>query len=382
MVPANFHLRFFNLISLIFLGVILSFSPVYAEKTPTNVILVMLDGVRWQEVFYGASADVDENISEEFKTPLFLGLFQNSRSRILAMGDSKRNLKAPGLFKDAPTRSMKVSNQEIVSLPAYQSVMAGQNTGCSSNSCGRTPVETVQEKLVNVLKLPKTSVATFSSWPKIALAVEHIKGKALVNSGNEPLSEGVMNSTTAALNELQDDDSPSWSGRKDAYTFAQALNFLRYNKPRFLFISLNDADEYGHKGKYLSYLMTLKWYAEEIQHLFNVLDAMGEYGRSTTVLITTDHGRGDGKNWKHHGAEYPEAQYIWMLVRNAEQVSARKKLTRAQSPRPVSMVPSPGSLDLSHLDIRPTLEKLMGLSPTQCQGCGNVIPDFIQPVGE
>jgi arylsulfatase A-like enzyme len=42
---------------------------------------------------------------------------------------------------------------------------------------------------------------------------------------------------------------------------------------------------------------------------------MPEYRDSTTLILTTDHGRGDNRvDWKNHGEKIEDCEYIWMAV--------------------------------------------------------------------
>jgi hypothetical protein len=42
---------------------------------------------------------------------------------------------------------------------------------------------------------------------------------------------------------------------------------------------------------------------------------MPEYRGRTTFIITTDHGRGDGRTtWRDHGRKVPESEQIWLAV--------------------------------------------------------------------
>lgn len=318
-----------------------------ANITKPNVILFMLDGVRWQEFFHGSDSLIDASVNEP-------NIFKYIRSSIgtasFISGDRKNG------SEDT------VSNTRLISLPAYQSIMAGKTTGCRSNSCGRIQVETLQENILGKLNLKKTEVATIASWEEIPNAVEHQEGHTFVNAGLREINEGKVDSTTTLLNKKQREDSPSWDGRKDEYTYAHAINYLRNNRPRFLFISLNDSDEWAHKGNYPQYIATLKGYDDKIKGLFATLAAMGDYGRSTTVIITTDHGRGNGNRWKDHGTGSPESKYIWIYGRNPQKVEKSK-------------VADAGGY--THLDIRPTIEKLMGLAPTECEECGKVIQGLL-----
>jgi hypothetical protein len=87
---------------------------------------------------------------------------------------------------------------------------------------------------------------------------------------------------------------------------------------------------------------------------------MGEYGRSTTLIVTTDHGRGDENTWTDHGAALSEAKYIWLY---ATRINTRP-------PTPLKKV-------YTHIDIRPTIEAILNLKPTHCESCGTVMPELV-----
>jgi arylsulfatase A-like enzyme len=160
---------------------------------------------------------------------------------------------------------------------------------------------------------------------------------------------------------MQEQDRPQWGdARLDKYTVAHALHYLKKHQPRFLFISLNDADEWAHQGNYSKYIKTLRQYDEWIENLFKTLDGMGDYGKSTTVLITTDHGRGSGQSWKHHSFFHSDSKYVWLAGRNPQ----------------VPKSPLPSDAKYTHIDIRPTIEAIVGLKPLQGSNRGRVISEL------
>jgi len=222
--------------------------------------------------------------------------------------------------------AMEVADPHLVSLPAYQSIFAGALTGCGGNDCGRVREETFPERLVRELSLPRASVAVFASWKRIAEAVEHEPGTVTVDAG-------------PAL--------PWQEARDDEDTIARALRYLGAQRPRFLYLSLNDADEWAHEGDLGRYQATLLRYDEWLEKLLQQLESMGEYGKRTTVIVTTDHGRGAGERWTGHGASSPEAKSIWLIARGP------------------GVKPGVSKHPATHLDLRPTIEALFGLCPAR-----------------
>lgn len=313
---------------------------VASPKKDANVILLTLDGVRWQEVFQG----VDPGQSTDSDEKVFSFLTGTLARQGVLIGDKARG------------ETVRVSNKHHNSLPGYQSILAGAAQPCSSNLCGRIQVETFPERILHDLGLQPEQVATFSSWEKIAHAVEHVEGATFVNAGNRPVLIGgkPLNEEATRLNELSSQDSPPWrDARRDKYTFAHAVNYLKTKKPRFLYISLNDSDEWGHRSKYDQYLSTLRQHDAWIQELVAALDSLGEYGKNTTLIITTDHGRGGGNEWNEHGSGYAGSDSVWIYGRSPYTERTQPGLTRAPA----------ASVVYSHLDIRPTIEASFGLEP-------------------
>ncbi|MGE4232881.1 MAG: hypothetical protein AB7F43_06070 [Bacteriovoracia bacterium] len=312
-----------------------------------NVILLTLDGVRWQEFFYGIDRQNNNGVGGD-TFPLF---WKNYATESLVLGDFPKQIR------------MYTSNATQLSLPAYQSIMAGSDQGCWTNICGRIGVETVAERIKKQLHLSKKEVAVISSWERIANAAEHIEGSVFVNAGQQYLFDDIGVSELIDINRRQEKDPPSeWgSARLDKYTWMQAMRYLKYHRPRFFWISLNDADEWGHNGNYRNYVSALRQYDVWINELFVKLDSMREYGKDTTVIIVTDHGRGDGTSWGSHGPLYPESQYIWMVVRNAFTRETRN---------------IQGHDGYHHSDIRPSIEKLLNLVPTNCPTCGSFVREI------
>jgi Type I phosphodiesterase / nucleotide pyrophosphatase len=289
--------------------------------------------VRWQEFLNGESGG----------KPIFEYLHSTIAQGAYIFGDDR------------------VSNSQRVSLPAYQSIFAGAVQSCESNGCGRITAETFAERAARELKLRPTKVATIASWSVMTCAVESAPKSTFVNAGDVPLHDGIVDGEHAENNRLQ--EAAKWTSknkrgfaRLDEHTYRHALTYLRRHRPNFLFISLLDSDMYAHERNYTAYRKTLQRYDHRLKQLAETLDSMGEYGRKTALIVTTDHGRGAGQeSWIEHGVNVPEASRIWTYVRLPKNGSYR--------------IVDP-SRSHSHIDIRPTVETLLGMEPLRCDGCG------------
>lgn len=320
--------------------------PAFTTPSEPNVILVMVDGVRWNDFFHGQ----DPSLSGGKSGPLMETFHREVAPQGVLFGDRLAG------------NTMLVGNPIKKSLPGYQSIMAGATQPCGSNECGRIKVETVQERLLRELKLDSRKVATLASWKGIAHAVEHVEGRGFVNTGVEPMRDTYGDTESAELNLRQESDLPPFGdARWDKYTWAHAMRYVRVHRPRFLFVSMNDADEFGHAGKYDEYTSALRRYDQWMKELVALLDTLGDYGKSTTILMTTDHGRGNGpKDWRHHRSSIEGSQHVFLYARNLATLSRK---------------PGPKISEITHLNIRPTIEALLGLAP--CVGCAAPIREIL-----
>ena len=283
---------------LIVLVVLLSVSFVVEAKKAEqvkieHVIYVTLDGVRWQDVLQSHQH--------------FSILWQRYADNMTVYGLSG------GV---APIEVASIP----VSLPSYQSQMTGAVQPCQVNECGRVKVETMPEYLRSTLKLRKRDVAVFSSWPVIDDALESHPGAVYSNVGNievlDPVS-GKPDAVMKKINRLQTLHHHVKTNRLDAYTFAHALHYFQKYQPVFMWISLVNADNEAHMNHPKRYYQMLTAYDQYLDQLMTVLSKM-KLDKNTMVVITTDHGRGDGQDWTSHGGELPASKSTWAFVLNGQ----------------------------------------------------------------
>lgn len=309
-----------------------------AAHADPNVIFVTLDGVRWQEIFHG--------IDPEIAGP--------ARAREELFPFLKSTLGQAVLFGDkAKGERARVANPMSLSLPGYMSLLAGSTQWCFTNNCSRIKAETFPERIRRELALPATQVATIASWSAVGLAAEAVEGATLVNAGRRPLDDGAPDEELEMINRLQAADTPPWSSRWDRYTTLHAMRYLKKHRPRMLYVSFNDADDWAHIGNYPMYLNSLRRYDAWLKELFETLQSMGAYGEETTVIVTTDHGRGKGaKGWRDHGWKQLTSNQVWFYA-----YGPGTRANRGIAPR-----------KFSHHDVRPTVETILGLRPQGSNG--------------
>jgi len=207
-----------------------------------------------------------------------------------------------------------------------------------------------------------------ASWPVLMKAAATEPGRIAIATGREyGYNRGLFRYDTTAANLLwQGDDADSFPGddknyRPDYYTSKIALRYLAVKKPRFMFIGLGDGDEYAHRLDYKDYLKSLEDQDRTVGEIMKVLDGMGERGKATTLIVTCDHGR--GKDFQHHGPEWPGSERIWMVAAGG------------QVPRH-GFVDPPEARRLA--DLAPTIRRLLGLPPVdEVPNAGRVIPELM-----
>jgi hypothetical protein len=101
----------------------------------------------------------------------------------------------------------------------------------------------------------------------------------------------------------------------DAFTFHAAHEYFKRQRPRVLYVALGETDEFAHGGRYDLYLRAAQNADHHLRFLWETVQAMPDYRGATTMIVTTDHGRGNAPvEWKNHGANVQGSDKIWIAV--------------------------------------------------------------------
>ena len=300
-----------------------SHSCVAQQPAPAqNVVLIMTDGLRWQEVFRGASAglltpghyydgrDVGP-LRQQFLTPT------PEESRRLLMPFLWGHLAVHGqIFGDRDRGSdISVTNGLNFSYPGYSETLTGHpDPRIHSNDDVPNPNQTV---LGWIATRPgfENSVAAFGAWNVIGNIVNPARCRCVVNAGYTPLTVPPVTPEIALLNSLKQNSPRLWDDEVfDAPEFETAMEYVRVHHPRVLFLSLGETDDWAHGGNYGEYLLSAHRVDAYIERLWTALQSMPQYKDKTTLMVTTDHGRGGDSNneWQSHGEKLPDSKYIFL----------------------------------------------------------------------
>ena len=76
-----------------------------------------------------------------------------------------------------------------------------------------------------------------------------------------------------------------------------------------------ETDEFAHEGRYEHYLRAAHNSDGYLRSLWETVQGMPDYRGTTTMIVTTDHGRGDAPvGWKSHGSDVGGSDRIWIAV--------------------------------------------------------------------
>jgi hypothetical protein len=290
-----------------------------------NVIFLMTDGFRWQDMFAGAEEALvnkqDGGIADmaSFKKRFWRDSPEARREALLPFvwGVVARQGQIYGnRWKGSEAR---VTNGLKFSYPGYQETLCGfPDPRIRSNEMGPNPNVTVLEWL-NRKDAYRGRVAAFGAWDAFDRILNRWRCGFCVNAGFAPLTEGRMNAQIELLNRLKQELPRQWNDLPpDAITFHTALEYLKQNKPRVLYVSLGETDEWGHAGRYDEYLAAAQRADQYLRTLWETAQAMPEYRGRTTLIFSPDHGRGgatSGKqSWRNHAADIDGAEMIWLAV--------------------------------------------------------------------
>ncbi|MDH3710062.1 MAG: alkaline phosphatase family protein [Cyclobacteriaceae bacterium] len=287
-----------------------------------NVFLITLDGLRWQELFSGADSSliIDEDYvgDPEALQQLFWRDTEEQRRETL-MPFFWHEIGVQGQLLGNRTLGSKVNctNQQWFSYPGYNEILSGfaDDQRINSNDKMPNPNKTVLEFLHNQEKF-KGKVAAFGSWDVFPFIVNEERSGIPVNAGFEQ-NPSPPTPKEAFLDELQQQIPSPWSTvRFDAFTHHYAMEYLKKNTPRLLYIAYGETDDFAHEGHYDAYLKSAHQTDAFIKELWEFAQSHLQYRDKTTLIITTDHGRGTipKETWRSHGAKIEGADEIWIAI--------------------------------------------------------------------
>jgi hypothetical protein len=327
----------------------------------TRLVLVTIDGVRWEDVLGGP--DVTSASSPSPEPEAMPTLKRLVRERGIALG-------GPGCAHD-----VRASGPNFVSLPGYLEMFTGKTSSCTHNYCPPVSTDTVIDE-ARAAAHREGDVAVFASWNKYGYAAAHDRRAIVMSTGASAISLRAAKQDERLKFLLQvGQANAGFPGhvdyRPDLYTGRIALRYLETLTPRLLVVGLGDADEQAHRGDIPGYRRAIQRADDFIADLDRTLARMGEDGKKTAVIVTTDHGR--AHSLRAHGASFPESQRVFVAAFGAG--IAHRGVTCATEPLRLSHIAGVMRTLLALDDKRGPLATAIVDDESVPKTCGGSIPN-------
>ena len=307
---------------ILFLALLCALNASGAERKTRNVFLLTTDGLRWQEIFRGVESIP---LTKEF------GNSGNSNALHKEFWRETVEARRAALFPFLWGRvekegqlwgnrdkgsDVRVLNTQNFSYPGYNEFLTGyadpridtndknlnSNTNvfewlnAKSDFRGRVVAALNWDVLPWILNAPRAGFPVWSAWD--------------VPSGTKRLAVPEM------LTEMAERSRTVWPGTiLDAFVGGAAKYAVHTLKPRAMYVSYGETDDWAHEGNYERYIRSAREFDRFVGELWALIQSMPEYRGTTTFFITTDHGRGPSPSaWRNHGKEIPDSSYLWFAV--------------------------------------------------------------------
>ncbi len=322
-------------------------------KAEQKVVLITVDGYRWQELFGGADPVLihmskfgnvglmkqnywKETPEERRKAlmPFTWGFIANNG---VIIGDRNQGC------------TMDVTNKMWFSYPGYNEDLCGHadDEHITSNDAIPNPNVTVFEAANNT-KTYKNSVLCFGSWERFIEIFNEKRSGLEVNAKYRHAMSKNPTDREKYIDKLQEACPKFWDGERfDFLTHEYALEAMRSRHPKVVYIGYGDTDEWGHEGNYRLYLDAAHSTDAYLKELWELIQSDPFYKDQTTVIVSCDHGRGDTdvNAWRDHGQNTPNSGQTWLMA-FGKGIPAKGVLTSGQ---------------YYNSQIAPTVAKLLGI---------------------
>ncbi len=293
-----------------------------AELKTQNIFLITADGLRWQEVFRGAE---EMPLTKEF------GNFGNSnairKDFWRETPEARREVLFPFLWGTVAKEgqlwgnrdmgsSVRVSNGHNFSYPGYNEFLTGYADPKINSNDKILNANTNVFEWLNTKPEFRERVAASVNWDVLPWILNAPRAGFPVWSSFQVPDGTERMSVPSALTEMAERGQTIWSGVSlDTFVGYAAKHAVRTLKPRAMYVSFGETDDWAHEGNYERYLRSAREFDRFIGELWTLAQSLPEYRGTTTFVISVDHGRGPAPvAWKNHGKEIVDSAYMWFAV--------------------------------------------------------------------
>lgn len=343
----------FTFILVLFLGIFFGINNrLYAQDNGNEkIILITMDGYRWQELFTGADPKLIAN--EQYvsdSTSLKEKFWRNTpeaRRKALMPFVWNKVVETGELHGNRQYGSkVNLTNNMWFSYPGYNEILTGQadDERIDSNDKVNNPNITILEKLNNTSAY-QGKVAAFGSWNVFPYIINENRSGIPVNAGFENAKGENLTEIEKFLNKAQPHTPSPWgSVRLDIFTHNYALEYMKRNHPDIVYIAYGETDDFAHDGDYQAYLNSAHSTDAFLEELWSYTQQNLYYEGQTTFILTTDHGRGTQPldTWRSHGTDINGSDQVWLIMfgKHSDSLGEVKNEEQLYTPKVVEMVKS------------------------------------------
>jgi hypothetical protein len=293
-------------------------------QTAENIIVITMDGFRWQEVFSGMDSALANQ--KRYHQGDSAHIFQHYWSPDPM---ARRELLLPFIWSTLAGKGqvhgnrhlqskVDVANPYWFSFPGYNEIFTGfPDSAVNSNSLPNNPHTNVLEFL-NRQPGFEGKVAAFGAWEAFSRILNAPRCGFPVVAAFADCGGTAPNANEVLINKMRRDSYKPWHQDEclDVFTHYAALECLRTRTPRVLYIGYGETDEWAHAGKYEAYLASAHQADQWVRDIWQFVQSDPHYKDKTALLVTVDHGRGDRKKdqWTGHGQSVLDSHETWFGI--------------------------------------------------------------------
>lgn len=283
-----------------------------------NIFIITIDGFRWQELFTGADSALIHDTRFTKDTALAKMMFwavspDERRKKLLPFLWNVVATKGQLLGNRAYGNEVNVANPYKISYAGYNEMLTGTtDLRIFSNGKKYNPNRNILEKLDND-PVYHGKIVAFSSWDVFPYILNQPRNHIPINSGYPTPADSSSTVPTMVDAVQQYGVAAKAATRYDLLTFVTAMDYIEQQRPKVVYLSFGEADEFAHSGQYDRYLQSANQFDRMLQELWYKIQTTPGYANNTSFIITTDHGRGS-KNpsaWQAHGPFTKGSGEVW-----------------------------------------------------------------------
>jgi hypothetical protein len=302
--------------------VIALFAGQVATAQAKNLVIFVMDGYRWRELYQGADSSLIFNrrynhTDSAWTVDKYWAATPEERRHKL-MPFTWETIAHDGelLGNRNYGNNVNVINKYWFSYPGRSEIFTGYfDSAVNSNEYPDNPNTNVLE-YIDAQPAFHGKVVTFSSWDAVARIINRDRNGMLVNIYGEDVQGAHLTPLQQEANTWQHllPDAFGKGERLDAGTYPLAKSYLLANHPRVLYIDLGDNDDFAHAGDYGDYLDAAHYADRMFEDIWTTLQADPFYKDQTDLVIFPDHGRGIGPGWTSHGARILHSDETYFMA--------------------------------------------------------------------